>query len=382
MAENLPARRDRSPRRSKLLASAGLIGGMAVLAAGGVAAGIELERRIVSKRLRRNQPDEDEPFFSLRASGPKVTTPDGVVLHTEVDELEPGDSAEYGDVTVVLVHGYVLSLDCWHFQRKHFRGKARTVLYDLRSHGRSSRSDPELCRIPQLARDLEQVITEVVGDGPVVLVGHSLGAMTIMELARRRPEWVGTRIVGAGLVSTSAGDLSEVSLVRGLPGSAFNRIAEPLLATLNRVPKLVEKGRKAGTDLGYVVTKQMSFGRDDVPVSYVEFMSEMLGAMPLEVVADYYPGFGDVDLRDALAELDRIECAVIGGEDDLVTPVRHTDRIIEHLPGADTLRLPKAGHMAILEWHEQVNEVLDALVARARRHLPEPVGGDTSPGDG
>lgn len=370
MADRLPTHRDRSPRRGKLLSSAGLIGGMAVLAAGGVAAGIELERRIVSKRLRRNQPDDDEPFFSLRSWGPKVTTPDGVVLHTEVDELQPGDSAEHGDVTVVFVHGYVLSLDCWHFQRKHFRGKARTVLYDLRSHGRSTRSDPELCRLPQLAQDLEQVINEVVGDGPVVLIGHSLGAMTMMELARRRPDWIGTKIVGAGLVSTSAGDLAEVSLIRGMPGSAFNRIAEPLLATLNRVPKLVEKGRKAGTDLGYVVTKQMSFGRDDVPVSYVEFMSEMLGAMPLEVVADYYPGFADVDLRDALVELDRIECAVIGGMDDLVTPFRHTDRIIELLPGAESLRLPKAGHMAIIEWHDEVNEVLDSLVVRARRHLP------------
>lgn len=371
MSERVPARRERRDRRGRLLSTAGLLGGMAVLAAGGVAAGIELERRIVSKRLRRNQPDDDEPFFSLRSSGPKVTTPDGVVLHTEVDELHPGDSAEFDDVTLVFVHGYVLSLDCWHFQRKYFRGRSRNVFFDLRSHGRSTRSAPELCRIPQLAKDLEQVITEVVGDGPVVLIGHSLGAMAIMELARQRPEWIGSRIVGAGLVSTSAGNLDEVSLIRGLPGAAFNRIAEPLLATLNRAPTLVEKGRKAGTDLGYVVTKQMSFGRDDVPVSSVEFMSEMLGATPLEVVADFYAGFAEVDLRDGLVELDRIETAVVGGMDDLVTPFRHTERIIELLPGADTLRLERAGHMAIIEWHDEVNAVLDALVTRSRRHLPD-----------
>ena len=62
--------------------------GVAALAAGGMALGLELERRIVSKRITRSSQDEVEAFFSLRSDGPKVTTPDGVVLHTEVDEAE------------------------------------------------------------------------------------------------------------------------------------------------------------------------------------------------------------------------------------------------------------------------------------------------------
>ena len=96
-----------------------------------------------------------------------MTTPDGVRLHTEVDELPAdGGTSPAGpddDLTLVLVHGYALSLDCWHFQRKHFRNKIRIVLYDQRSHGRSGRSAGELCRVPQLAEDLLQVLDEVVG---------------------------------------------------------------------------------------------------------------------------------------------------------------------------------------------------------------------------
>ena len=63
---------------------------MLALAGGGIALGLELERRLVSKRLHADRDEvEEEPFFSLRSTGPTVITPDGVELHTEVDELPP-----------------------------------------------------------------------------------------------------------------------------------------------------------------------------------------------------------------------------------------------------------------------------------------------------
>ena len=60
-----------------------------------------------------------------------------------------------------------------------------------------------------------------------------------------------------------------------------------MLAALNRIPELVEHGRRAGSDLGYVVTRRFAFA-SDVPPSYVEFVSEMLAQTPLEVIADFY----------------------------------------------------------------------------------------------
>ena len=100
--------------RNRLAEGVGLIAGVAALAMGGVAMGLELERRIVSKRIDRCTESELEEFFSLRSDGPQVTTADGVVLHTEIDD----GPAE--DFTLLFVHGYALNLDCWHFQRKHF----------------------------------------------------------------------------------------------------------------------------------------------------------------------------------------------------------------------------------------------------------------------
>jgi len=230
--------------RGRLAAGLGLVASVAALAAGGIAMGIELERRIVAKRIGRNSQADLEEFFSLRSDGPDVTTPDGVVLHTEVDE---GPADEF---TLVFVHGYGLNLDCWHFQRLHFRGQLRQVFYDQRSHGRSGRSEAELCRIPQLAEDLYQVLQEVVGDTPMVLIGHSMGGMAIMRLAQSRPDLFGSQILGVALFCTSAGDIANHSPIRGIPGRTFHRIAEPLMAGLNRIPELVAQGRRAGRPAG------------------------------------------------------------------------------------------------------------------------------------
>ena len=351
----------------------GLAASVLALAGGGVALGLELERRIVSKRLHAERDElDDEPFFSLRSSGPPVVTPDGVRLHTEVDELpaDGGDSPLGADdpLTLVLVHGYALSLDCWHFQRKLFRNKIRIVLYDQRSHGRSGRSDGEHCRVPQLAEDLLQVLDEVVGDGPVVLAGHSMGGMTIMHLALTHPELFGTRVHGVALFSTAAGEMADYSPIRGLPGRAFGRIVQPTMAALNRIPEVVERGRTAGSDLSFVFTKKGAYG-SDVPPSYVEFMNQMLGQTPMSVISDFYPAFAELDEYEAFDVLATVETAVIGGEDDAITPIKHTDKIIELLPGADVRRLPDCGHMGIIEHHEVFNEVLGDLIARVRRNL-------------
>jgi pimeloyl-ACP methyl ester carboxylesterase len=347
-------------RGSGLAGGLGLITSVAALAAGGIALGIELERRIVSKRISRNSEASLEEFFALRSEGPDVTTPDGVVLHTEVDE----GSAD--DLTLLYVHGYGLNLDCWHFQRLHFRGLLRQVFYDQRSHGRSGRSEAERCRIPQVADDLYQILEEVAGTVPVILIGHSMGGMAIMRLAQVHPELFGTQVLGVALFCTSAGELAYHSPIRGIPGRTFHRIAEPMMAGLNRIPELVAQGRRAGSDLGFVVTRRLGFG-SDVPPRYVDFASEMLAEIPLEVVADYFPAFRELDEYQALEIVGTVPTAVVGGEDDVITPIEHTARIIDLLPQAEAIRIETCGHLGMIEKHEIFNGALDRLLARVRQ---------------
>lgn len=371
----MSTRRSRNP--SRLAQGAGLVTGIAALAAGAVAAGFEIERRVVGQIFKKDREalPEREPFFTLRAPGPDVVTRDGVRLHVEVDQPDVRLPLAERGVTIVMVHGYVLSLHCWHFMRKHFRGRHKIVLYDQRSHGRSGRSAAKRCRVRHLARDLKLILDETTAQNePVVLMGHSMGGMTIMEFAARYPDLIGTKVVGVALLNTSGGNMKNHSIVKGIPGELFPRLVEPLMAGLNRIPTVVEKSRKASSDVAYVVTRRGGFG-SQVPGEHVDFLSEMISLTPLDVAADYYPAFAEFDGGKGLERLTAVETAVLAGETDQIIPVEHAYKILEALPGAESLIVPDSGHMGMIEHHVQYNDVLQRLVDRAERTLRQRNGG-------
>jgi len=70
---------------------------------------------------------------------------------------------------------------------------------------------------------------------------------------------------------------------------------------------------------------------------------------------------------EALDTLRQVATAVVGGEDDMITPVAHTERIIELLPSADAHVLPGCGHLGLIERHEEFDRVLDDLIERVLR---------------
>jgi hypothetical protein len=149
----------------------------------------------------------DQPLSLPAPTGPPppgsrtVTTDDGIPLHVEVD----GDLK--APLTVVFSHGFTARLVEWDLQRAAVRDRARVVLWDQRGHGRSGWTKLTKATIDRTGRDLGEVLDATTPTGPVVLAGHSMGGMSILALARQRPELFGDRIVGVFLPATSAGGL-------------------------------------------------------------------------------------------------------------------------------------------------------------------------------
>ena len=290
-----------SSRRRRLAAlGAAAVGTVAAAAVAGAVA----ERKLVG---RRRTGEEGDDFGALRSDPVVVETEDGVRLHAEVDEADPdiaaGAPGASVEPTLVFVHGYALNLDCWHFQRAHFRGRRRMVFYDQRSHGRSGRSTKHHATIEQLGRDLKTVLDELVPDGPVVLVGHSMGGMTVMALAEQEPELFGERVVGVGLISTAAGGLRTHKVLHPLlPDRIMRQITPRAMALLARAPGLVDGARRTGSDVGFLVTGKFAFGTE-VPASYVEFVDEMLSSTPFEVVAEFFSNFARLDKFETVKAL-------------------------------------------------------------------------------
>src|SRR3954470_12444650 len=368
--------------------TAGLIGAAVGVLAAGAAAGVAVERQVIGRRSGQRKQLEAEPLGALRGTPHVFTADDGVELYVEVDELKrsrrpepPAQTllkrgrlrrkvpAPLEDLTLIFLHGYGLNMDAWHFERRDLAGIGTMVFYDQRSHGRSGRSPKEGVSIEQLGQDLYGILEQFAPTGPVILVGHSMGGMTIMALAEQHPELFGDRVIGVGLCSTSAGGLDGVPIVfPGKVGMLARALATPAVAALARIPDVVERSRKAGTDISYLLTRKYSFG-SEVPPAFTEFVNEMIAATPIEVIAEFYPIFALHDKYEALEPLQKVECVVIGGDSDHLTPFEHSEEIVRHVPGAELVEVPNCGHLGLIEHHREFTAALLGMIERAELAL-------------
>ncbi|HEV2889760.1 MAG TPA: alpha/beta hydrolase [Frankiaceae bacterium] len=345
-------------RRRPTRRGAGLLGAAVGALAAGVATGVAVERLVVGRDRLKPDPEASEPFGRLPGRASAVTLPDGVRLHVE----ETGD----GPLTVVFVHGFALSMASWHYQRRDLADVGRLVFYDQRAHGMSARGDDRANTLKQLGHDLAYVVERLAPRGPVVLVGHSMGGMTVMSLAQERPDLIGTRVVAAALLATSAGGIAEA--VVPIPARAADVLASRLLPRVHRVAgsPLVGRTRRAGSDLNFLFTKVWGFGDDPSPAQ-VELCERMTSATPLDVITSFLPTFVEHDLYRGLAELARIPTLVIGGTKDKVTPYSHSEEMARRIPGTQFVTLAGAGHMLMFERAPLVNLHLRAFLRRAAR---------------
>jgi pimeloyl-ACP methyl ester carboxylesterase len=340
------------------------IAGLAVGAAVAAGAGAVLAAEKVAVGRLRLQPDPeaDEPFGQLRGRAAVVIADDGVPLHVEVNGP---DSAP---VTVIFCHGYTLSQDVWHYQRRDLAAVARLVFWDQRGHGRSGPCGPESCTIPQLGADLYAVLTAVApGPGPVVLVGHSMGGMTIMALAHQHPELFGAKVTGVVLISTAAGEIDPTLWLPAPLRPVARQAATPVLrgVSTGRRAAVTERLRQAGGDLAFLGTRYIAFGDPEVSPSVVEFLERIIRATPVGVVAAFYLALLQHDERAALGVLGRVPVTVVVGENDRLIPPARTDELAAGIPGAELVQVPGAGHAVILERPELVNRAISELIARS-----------------
>lgn len=260
--------------------------------------------------------------------------------------------------TIVFVHGWTCAAEFWKLQVEALKGERRVVAFDLRGHGQSERPPGRNYSIETFAADLDAVLEATVPKAErAMLVGHSLGAMTIVAWAGGHPDRVDQRVSSAVLLNTGVGDLiSESLVVEGLPGG-FDRLlrlfGQGVLRARAPIPS-------STAPISHRVIGQFVVGPDASPAE-IAFSEQLVLSCPADVRSAVGGTLSRLDLKQALAEL-RAPTLVIAGELDKLTPPAHAHQMAELLPDVlDVIEVPNSGHMTPIEFPERVNGLLAEL---------------------
>ncbi|MBV9321343.1 MAG: alpha/beta hydrolase [Mycobacterium sp.] len=334
------------------------LAGAAGLSAVGTIAAVSVARQMTGRSVLED-PFAGEDFEALDGDRSYVvTTPDGVPL--AVREVGPEDAP----LTVVFAHGFCLRMGAFYFQRtrlcEEWGRNVRMIFYDQRGHGRSGEASPKTYTVAQLGQDLETVLEVIAPGGPIVLVGHSMGGMTVLSHARQHPRHYGGRIVGAALISSAAQGVSNSPLGEILKNPALDAVR----FTARSAPKLVHRGRNVARSLIGPVLAAASYGDTDVSPSVVAFSQKMMMGTPIPTMVEFLHALETLDETAALPTLAKVPTLIVCGDNDLLTSADDSRKMAEALPDSEMIIVEGAGHLALLGKPDPVNEGLVRLVKR------------------
>ena len=290
----------------------------------------------------------------------EVGLPDGVRLHVET--TGPADAP----VTAVLLHGWTLDGRAWHRQLDALtglsEGAVRVVTFDARGHGRSSCMALPTATLAQLGDDLAAVIDAVAPAGRVVLVGHSLGGMTIMEYAHRHPAHFTARTAGLVFVSTTAEGHTHTAYGLSPRITRLIRLAETtgagVLARCGswRPPRPLLRALQPSI-------RWMLFG-DRCDPADIRLVTSAVARASLRSIGGFRASIGAQHRLDTLSALAHLPAAALVGDRDRLTPPPCAESIAAALPATELTICSGAGHMLMMERPDEVNAALTGVLRR------------------
>jgi pimeloyl-ACP methyl ester carboxylesterase len=290
----------------------------------------------------------------------QATLADGVRLHVETSG--PADAP----LTVVLLHGWCLDRRTWHHQvaalDRMRHGRPRVVAYDARGHGRSGSTRLRSATLAQLGDDLAEMLDRYAATGPVVLAGHSMGGMTIMEYAHRHPEHFAERVAGLLFVSTTAEGHTHTRYGLPSPLATLMRAGETLGAGVLARSGVWRPHRAVLPALRPAV-RWLLFG-DDAEDAALHVTMNGVGCASLRSIGGFRASIGAQQRLDTLATLGDVPAAVLVGDRDRLTPPPCAESIADALPGTELTVHPGAGHMLMLERPDETSAALIGIVER------------------
>ncbi|SHN47985.1 alpha/beta fold hydrolase [Cryptosporangium aurantiacum] len=279
-----------------------------------------------------------------------VRSTDGTAIH--VAEYGPTDAP-----TVVLAHGWTCAIGFYTNQIRALSRDLHVVAYDLRGHGGSAVPGKGQFTTDALADDLAAVLEATVPDGrKAVVVGHSMGAMSIVALAAKHRGLLHRKVAAAMLANTGVTDLVTGSLLQPGP-DGLRRLTAPVGRKL--LASSLPLGRRP-TAASMALMRYIGLAPSATP-EQVAFCAHVVMETPRHVRGGFGATLASLDLRTAVPHLD-VPATVVTGTLDRLTPARHGRRLAEDLPQARLVEIEGVGHMTPVEAPDVLEREIRSLV--------------------
>lgn len=153
------------------------------------------------------------------------------------------EATKIASPVAILLHGFAQSADIWRAPVRFWQDAARAptiFAFDLPGHGRSENLAPDSYSIAEVAGRLAREI-HLLTDGPVVLIGHSVGGRLALALSEKRD----ISVEGVILIEVAVGGIrpaSRMTLIDSAKAmsSTFSSTAD-LIAQIMRQTPLAER---------------------------------------------------------------------------------------------------------------------------------------------
>ncbi|WP_461023779.1 alpha/beta fold hydrolase [Thalassiella azotivora] len=277
---------------------------------------------------------------------------------------EPPDGSRPGRPTAVLVHGLSGAHANWSTVAPHLLAAGyRLVAPDLPGHGLTPPAGRDT-RLPALADLLAEVVRRVA-DGPVLLVGNSLGGLLAVEHAARHPDTVRLLALLAPVAPLGRGRPHPLTLL-GFAAYSVPLLGEAVMGGRRRLPPR----RQVEASLWMTCADPTRVSREVVD-EHVAVLRRRAGHTGLEraFLATARSVVRRV-VRPAVMRraLDDVRCPVllVQGDADRLVPVGASRAAAAAHPDWTYVELPGTGHVPQLE---RPDEVADVLLRWWDRHL-------------
>jgi pimeloyl-ACP methyl ester carboxylesterase len=314
---------------------------------------------LVARRDRR-------PTRAVRADGQMIASPTGSSLYVETHG--PADAPP-----IIFTHGWGMDSTFWNYAKEDLGDRFRLIFWDLPGLGKSEAGSRQAISLSAFAADLATLV-QVSGRQRAVLVGHSIGGMTLQTLIRDHPQ-VQDRLAGLVLLNTTYTNPLRTMILSGLARALQKPVLEPAMRLMVLLHPLVWLSKWQSYLSGSAhLAHRLGFGKF-VTRSQLEHSTLLSTRNSPAVQARGNLAMFNWDATGALRHL-RIPMLVIGGDKDIVTKLEANRAIASESDMAQMQVIDGVNHMGPMERADLYNQMIAEFALQvqpsATQDLPTP----------